>query len=724
MIGGRAGVLLWLFWFLGAVLPVESAGAEGAIDILRHDLSLTIRPSSHVAEAVDRLTVEIPHPGRYVLRLGADFVIQKLFLDGKKISFEEIDEAALLAHYQAAGIDEEDAKRAIGVSFHIGGDPKHVVEVRYRGIVYDTLKVPEYSRGTLAEETTGIIGEEGVFLSPETRWYPDNPGDYAFFSIKVSSPPGFESVTEGRLVARSVSEASIDTEWDVSYPTKGVYLVAGNYIIKEFEAEGVKIMGYFFPSEENLIDQYLEASARYITLYNRIIGPYPFSKFAVVENFFPTGYGMPSYTLLGRRVIRLPFIVRTSLGHEVAHNWWGNCVYVDYDKGNWCEGLTVYFADYRYKEAISDSAAVSYRSSQNIDYTSYVSEENDFPLSVFHERTTPASRAIGYGKSAMVFHMLKRLVGEETYYRALRTFYQDFRFQEASWDDIQRTFERVSGRDLASFFDQWVRRKGAPTVSIGTANLEEMPDWHFRIHLVLEQDPVYELLVPVAIIGEDTTFQTDVTLSSMIDSFTFDVDFRPTAIAADPSHDVFRRLEPLEIPPTISWALGDKEAVIALPSQAGEEKRAAFEALADQLGRTGEGRVVQDIEVSEADVRAGAVIVLGNPEENAVHSLFEVPPDIALAPDHFSVGGVEYAGPGHSAFVTFRNPFNVASCVCVVIGNSAESIKKSGYKIIHYGKYSYVTFLDGNRQQAGVFPIEKNPLLYSFSSPHKASRSH
>ena len=89
---------------------------------------------------------------------------------------------------------------------------------------------------------------------------------------------------------------------------------------------------------------------RHIDRYEALHGPYPFEKFAVVENFFPTGYGFPSFTLLGSRVLRLPFIPDTSLRHEVAHCWWGNGVFVDAAGGNWCEGLTTYVADYLAKE--------------------------------------------------------------------------------------------------------------------------------------------------------------------------------------------------------------------------------------------------------------------------------------------------------------------------------------------------------------------------------------
>jgi hypothetical protein len=66
------------------------------------------------------------------------------------------------------------------------------------------------------------------------------------------------------------------------------------------------------------------------------------------------GFGFPSYTLIGGTVLRLPFIIHTSLGHEIAHCWWGNGVLVDDDGGNWSEALTTYVADYLYQEKKSE----------------------------------------------------------------------------------------------------------------------------------------------------------------------------------------------------------------------------------------------------------------------------------------------------------------------------------------------------------------------------------
>ena len=73
--------------------------------------------------------------------------------------------------------------------------------------------------------------------------------------------------------------------------------------------------------------RFAREAKQYIQLYETLFHPFPFKRFAIVENFLPTGISMPTYTLLGQEVVRLPFIVETSLGHEVLHQWFGNQVY-------------------------------------------------------------------------------------------------------------------------------------------------------------------------------------------------------------------------------------------------------------------------------------------------------------------------------------------------------------------------------------------------------------
>src|SRR5688500_19255178 len=131
-------------------------------------------------------------------------------------------------------------------------------------------------------------------------------------------------------------------------------------------------------------------------MYGEMIGPYPYGTLALVENFWETGYGTPSFTLLGPQVVRFPFILHPSWPHELLHNWWGNGVFVV--GGNWCEGLTAYLADHMVNE--QNGKGDEYRRTTLQKYEDFVAADpaRDFPLAQLGNRFSAASEAVGYGK--------------------------------------------------------------------------------------------------------------------------------------------------------------------------------------------------------------------------------------------------------------------------------------------------------------------------------------
>ncbi len=183
----------------------------------------------------------------------------------------------------------------------------------------------------------------------------------------------------------------------------------------------------------------------------------------MVENILPTGYGMPTFTLLGRQVLKLPFIPETSLGHEILHSWFGNSVYIDYEKGNWAEGLTSYLADHYYAEL--EGKGWQYRKKIIEDYESYVHEDNEISVRDFIGGGDKALRAVGYGKVAMIFHMLKTRIGEQAFQQGLELMVQEQRFRLTSWQDIEAIFSRIAQEDLSGFFDFWLDSKGTMEVN-------------------------------------------------------------------------------------------------------------------------------------------------------------------------------------------------------------------------------------------------------------------
>src|SRR5262249_32079690 len=122
---------------------------------------------------------------------------------------------------------------------------------------------------------------------------------------------------------------------------------------------------------------------------------------------------------------------------------------------------------------------------------------NDFPPSRFRSRHDAVTEAIGYGKTAMMWNMLREKLGDGPFINALQVFYRDNRFREASFDDIEKSFEQVAGRDLRPFFDQWVKSTGTPELRLDSATVLGN-----RISITLSQAQpgrLFALDVPVVI---------------------------------------------------------------------------------------------------------------------------------------------------------------------------------------------------------------------------------
>ncbi|MGD8413515.1 MAG: M1 family aminopeptidase, partial [Candidatus Latescibacterota bacterium] len=411
---------------------------------------------------------------------------------------------------------------------------------------------------------------------------------------------------------------------------------------------------------------------------------------------------------------------------EVVHNWWGNCVYPDHETGNWCEGLTTYYADYRYEAEKGDSAASVYRRDILIDYATYVSDTTDIPLTSFRSREDDVSGTVGYGKCTMVFHMLKNQVGEDRYYRAMRNFFRLNRFQVAGWKDIECAMEEAYGGPLDVFFRQWVERTGAPRLSIREVTLNEEPDEEGRYALAVELGNEGGFVlpkVPVEIVGPTATRRISVPVTGDTVVFDWRLDERPLRLAVDPDYDIFRRMSPIEIPVTISGALAGESAVVVLPSGADPEVAAAYEELAGRLAGAEGTVVVPDTAVTDLELKSRPVFVLGGGGENDVWDRLDPPEGVVLSGGDISVAGRSYPDPGHAVFVAFANTLDPDQTACAIVGNSADAIRAAGYKVIYYGKYGYVTFLDGKKQAAGEFPPPPGPLVYTFDGSEPVNES-
>lgn len=609
-------------------------------------------------------------------------------------------------------------------------DPKGLVEsfrvacprgtrtfsLKYGGKIYHPVSPSGEEVPGGMRQTPGIISKQGVFLSGASHWYPQFDDRLISFTVEANLSQGWDAVSQGERTLHVVQDGSRRVTWHCEQPQEEIFLVAGRFFEFSRAAGNIESMVFLRQQDQRLADTYLNATAQYLDMYEKLIGPYPYNKFALVENFWETGYGMPSFTLMGPKVIRFPFIVYSSYPHEILHNWWGNGVFVDPSSGNWSEGLTAYLADHLLQE--QRGTAVRYRRNTLQKYTDYVSTEKDFRLAEFRSRHSSVTQAVGYGKCLMFFHMLRTELGDAAFVNGLREFYRQNRFAFASFDTIRKSFETVSGKDLGRMFTQWVDRAGAPQLKISNAKVKAEGDG-YRVTVLLEQvqaDESYVLHIPVAITmeGQDAAYRTTVRMTEKRQEFEFRLAHAPLRIDVDPEFDVFRRLLPGETPPALTQVFGAKKLIIVIPSRSDEALTKAFQEFARSMSKSGpdEITVMTDSAVQLLPSET-SVVILGRKNRLVREIRSELSKHgVKVEQSGLTIGETSVPEAGHTVVITVRHPRNSGLVVTWIAGHLEAAIPRLARKLPHYHNYSYLVF-QGDRAANVVkasWPVSDSPL--------------
>lgn len=630
-------VLVLVCLLLGVNVPGLSSAQDGQYQLRNHDIKATLDPSSHRVAVKDRVTFQGIGSGvkEVAVTLNESLVVASVSREGKSLPFRPRS-LSTPAAADAGGTTQTAPRSAHEIVVALDPPPRagetFALDFAYAGEIRDPPREPRHLRFVTPSETSGHIGPEGVYIGPETYWYPDVRDSLASYRVAVTTPPGWEAIGQGGLVAREVVHGGILTTWDTSTPTEGLTLAAGKFVVKKHQSGPTEIATYFYPEEAGLADEYLKAAAEYLETYSAVLGPYPFPRFSIVENFFASGLGMPSYTLLGSGSIRRHYTQPYALGHEIVHSWIGNHVFND-GGGNWVEGLTTYLANYYWYELKGDAQkARDERRMLLLSYAVYVTPEQDYPISRFKRKADQRDSAIGYSKAAMVFHMLRREIGDARFFAGLKRLVAEYGGRRAGWREIEDLFGKMASRDLRPFFARWVEQPGAAEVKP-----EEDPDYH-----------------------------------------------------------VFRRIPRRDLPAMLNLFVTDPQRFVVLPEgepPALASYRALAERVASQDGalvRKAGALTPADLRGASVLILGGPGA--GPPYEWARRGF---PRGVDLRPDGFRVGGKDYRGEGMALLLSFRNPDNPDHVVSVFYGLTAEAVKPVAPLLFFYGWTGYVVFENG-----------------------------
>ncbi|MEN8138146.1 MAG: M1 family aminopeptidase [Bacteroidota bacterium] len=598
-------------------------------------------------------------------------------------------------------------------------DKKTLIVLEYEGVINDEIKsgAAEYARGF--SETQGMISKKGIYMGGSTYWTPSfGENTLSSFELTVKIDSSYNIVSQGQRTINKVEGDKRTVKYSSPEPMDEVYLIGAQWKEYSMPAGKVEVQAFLRTPDDKLAYKYLGVTSGYLKMYETLIGEYPYTKFALVENFWETGYGMPSFTLLGEKVIRFPWILFSSYPHELLHNYWGNSVFVDYSEGNWCEGITAYMADHLMAEQKGGGAV--YRRNTLQKFTDYVNEENDFPVKEFLNRNNSAQEAVGYGKSLMANNMLRLYLGDNVFVKSYQHFYENNKFRKASFTDIKNSFETVSGKDLDAFFDQWINRTGAPTLKISDINVKSdngSYNLKFKLNQV-QKEEAFDIKVPVAIYleGANEVIWKTASMDKKEHIYEFALDKKPLKIEVDPQFNLMRRLNRKEVPSSLSQVFGNTQSTLILPGKSANLE--AYKAMAETWKKTQESQGKNATIVLDSDLEKlpadQAVWVLGF--ENKFNTK-ELQTNYADYLGTEKIEQIKSLSTNGSLVYSTPNTANINYSVGFVGANSDEAVAALTRKLLHYGKYGYLGFEgdEANNVLKGSLPALDSPLNVKIS---------
>jgi aminopeptidase N len=495
---------------------------QPAIDAVHYRFAITVSEQSPRIEGEATVTFRILAP---VASLELD-LISSLGDRGMTVT-------AVSRRDTPVAFTHKDNRLRLPVPAEVRAGDEVTYTIAYGGTPADGLKV-----------FTNMHGERVMFSegwpNRARHWLPtiDHPHDKATGEMIVTAPAHWQVVSNGVLVEQvDVDHARRRTHWTQSVPLASWLFALGAARFDAHHAgsvQDVPLQTWAFPQDRTAARAlFEETSRRAMDFFSARVGPYPYEKLANVQaSGFGGGIENATVIFYGEKGVASG---RGPVVHEIAHQWFGNSVTEsDWDDVWLSEGFATYFALVYQEQFEGRDAFVAALARSRASVLEAAQKLPDTP--VIHRNLSDMDRVLNtfvYQKGGWVLHMLRREISADHFWTAIREYYRRYRDRNASTDDLRQVMERVSGRDLKTFFVQWLNRGGNPRVEAAwTYNASEK-----TLALTLEQTHAgepYVLTVDVDVTTPAGTRRETLRLEGASTTTTMHVDAEPSAVRIDP----------------------------------------------------------------------------------------------------------------------------------------------------------------------------------------------
>lgn len=340
-------------------------------------------------------------------------------------------------------------------------------------------------------------------------WFPciDHPLEKATVEFLVTAPNHYQVISNGILIAEKPIEPNLKlTHYKTTEPLPTKVMVVGiaNFEVENLgETNGVSVSSWVYPQvkEEGFSD--FSTAPEILNFFTETIGEFPFKKLANVQSTTQYG-GMENAGAIfyHEKSITGEGKIDALMAHEIAHQWFGDsATEVDWPHIWLSEGFATYFADLYVQKSKGDSVFQKRMVNERNKVFDFYKKQQTPIIDTKTTKLVDLLNPNSYEKGAWVLHMLRKQLGDEAFFKGIKTYYNNFKYSNASTLDFKNVMEKTSGKNLDAFFKQWLMKAEYPILK---------SNWIYynnKVRLMLDQTQAtaFEFPLDIELIYTDGT---------------------------------------------------------------------------------------------------------------------------------------------------------------------------------------------------------------------------
>jgi len=513
-----------------------SINAQSKTDILHYKFDLTLSDTSNSISGLATIIFKATAPTSFLELDFKELNSEKKGMEIIMLNTPRAPDISTTASPAAILYSHQHDRIKISLPHKLEAGETDTIAIAYKGVPADGLIISKTKHGKRS-----FFADN--WPNRGHHWLPcnDEPVDKASVEFIVTAPDHYQVVANGVQVEETNLPGNKKrTHWkeDVPVSTKVMVIGVADFAVNlsGMVDDCIPVYSWVYPEDRDKGFYDYALAADILPFFIQNVGPYPYKKLANVQSKTKFGGLENANTIFySENSVTGNRKSEALLVHEIAHQWFGNSATEKTFAHLWLsEGFATYMtilymenkygkdtALYMLKEDRQQVIRFARNSRQPVvdDTTDYMALLN------------PNS----YQKGSWVLHMLRHEIGDSLFWKSIRAYYAAYGGKTADSDDFRKTVETVSGKNLESFFRQWLYYNGIPKLDIKWTYDEEKKKVKVTVQQLQKQGN-YRFPIRIMLKNKNgsvqAAFKKEITTET--ETFILPAKSRPDAFLVDP----------------------------------------------------------------------------------------------------------------------------------------------------------------------------------------------